>query len=231
MSNVDRTSRKSTSSSDRAYTAVREALIAWRLMPGSRINEVALARELGASRTPLREALNRLVAEGFLTFERDRGFFCRTLDPRNIFELYQLRALLEVAATRLACEHATATELQELTDFLAATGPDADGRDNEELVELDEHFHSQIMSLARNEEMGKVLANVNAKIRFFRWIDMAARRARTQGEHRAIVAAMLERDTAHATQLMQAHIERRMDEISEAVKIGKSKLHTARHSS
>jgi len=228
MSKPETSSRKSSSSSDRAYTAVREALIAWRLAPGSRINEVALARDLGASRTPLREALNRLVAEGFLRFERDRGFFCRELDPRNIFELYQLRALLEVAATRLACEQATATELHALADFLAATGPDPNGRDDEELVEFDEHFHTRIMFLARNEEMGKVLDNVNAKIRFFRWIDMQSRRTRTQGEHRAIVAAMLERDTTMATKLMQKHIERRMDEISEAVKIGRDKLDIAR---
>jgi len=216
--------QKSLSSTDRAYAAVREALIAWRLAPGSRVNEVALARKLGASRTPLREALNRLVAEGFLTFARDRGFFCRPLDPRNIYELYQLRTLLESAATRLACEQATATELHELAAFLDATGPEAKGREDKELVELDEHFHNRIMMLARNEEMGKVLANVNARIRFFRWIDMAAKRTRTQGEHRAIVAAMLERDVSTATQLMQSHIERRMDEISAAVKLGKSRI-------
>jgi len=231
MSIPDSSSGKPSSSSDRAYAAVREAVIAWHLPPGSRINEVALARELGASRTPLREALNRLVAEGFLTFEQDRGFFCRTLDPRNIYELYQLRALLEVAAARLACEQATATELQALSEFLAVTGPDPGGRADEELVELDEHFHTQMMALARNEEMGKVLANVNAKIRFFRWIDMASRRSRTQGEHRAIVTAMMERDAAQAADLMQKHIERRMDEISEAVKIGRSRLDSAHQES
>lgn len=230
MPNSDSTPRKPLSSADRVYTAVREALIAWRLAPGSRVNEVSLARELGASRTPLREALNRLVAEGFLTFARDRGFFCRQLDPRNIFELYQLRAVLEVEATRLACEQATASELQALAAFLTATGPEPKGRADEELVELDEYFHNRVMALARNEEMSKVLANINARIRFVRWIDMAARRKRTQGEHQAIVAAMQERDAATATRLMQSHIARRMDEISAAVKLGRTRIANADNS-
>ena len=69
------------------YQTLREMAVDFRLKPGERINEVALARALGASRTPLREALNRLVSEGFLTFEPGRGFFCRKLMVKDVYEL------------------------------------------------------------------------------------------------------------------------------------------------
>ena len=85
----------SVSHAERLYSAIRDMTIAYRIKPGERLNEVELARQLGGSRTPLREALNRLAAEGFLTFRRSQGFYCREFKPREIHELYQLRSIIE----------------------------------------------------------------------------------------------------------------------------------------
>jgi DNA-binding GntR family transcriptional regulator len=213
------------SSVDRIYRAVKEMAISYRFKPGERINEGALARRLGTSRTPAREALNRLVAEGFLTFERGRGFFCRAFKPREIFELYQLRSVIEAAAARLACEQASEAELDRLARFLDQTGPDDRGRSSAALVTLDEHFHESIMALTRNAEMARVLANVNARIKFFRWIDMDTRRIETQHEHRAILAALRARDAACAARRMEAHISHRLDRITAAIKEGYSRIY------
>lgn len=192
--------------------------------PGEKINEADLASSLGASRTPLREALNRLVAEGFLEFIQGRGFFCRDLKSREMFELYQFRSILEGAAVRLACEQATEQEVTGLSDFLERTGPDEGGRSSQELVALDEYFHEQVMALSRNEQMIRTLENINARIRYFRWVDMDFKRSETQSEHRAIIDALRARDADLAVTQMNNHISRRLDQITAAVKESFSRL-------
>ena len=218
---------KSLSRAASLYLSIKDMAILFKFKPGARINEVDLARRLGASRTPLREALNRLVAEGFLVQKKDRGFFCRDLKPREMFELYQFRAVLEVAAVRLACEQATEPEVAKLGDFLDRTGPGAGGRSSEELVALDESFHQKLMALARNMEMTRTLENINARIKYFRWVDMDSRREETQGEHRDIVRALMARDANLAAQRMNSHITRRIDQITAAIKESYFRLHLA----
>ena len=89
---------KVSSSVDRVYDRLRQMAADFEFKPDERINESALSTKLGASRTPLREALNRLVAEGFLTFQARRGFFCRPLSPSQILSLYEARIAVETAS-------------------------------------------------------------------------------------------------------------------------------------
>lgn len=212
------TLEKPPSRAESLYLAVKDMAIQFTFKPGERINEVGLAQQLGASRTPLREALNRLVAEGFLETKQDRGFFCRDLKPREMFELYQYRSVLEEAAVRLACEQASEQEVSDLVRFLEETGPEDGGRGSAELVALDEQFHHAVMALSRNAEMDRALQNINARIRYFRWVDMDSRRTETQSEHMAIVRALQARDTELAAGHMKSHIVRRLDQISAAIK-------------
>ncbi|HID30233.1 MAG TPA: GntR family transcriptional regulator, partial [Desulfobacterales bacterium] len=148
------------------------------------------AKQLGVSRTPLREALSRLAAEGFFDFEPGRGFFCRALEPKQVMDLYGLRAALEHEAVSLAVDHATEQGLAELEDFLQQTGSAYDDRDSKELLKIDEYFHEKLPELADNREILRTLKNVNARIRFVRWIDMDNRRSTTQNEHRQILQAI-----------------------------------------
>ncbi len=207
------------------YNTVKDMAIRFDFKPNERINEVELAQRLGVSRTPLRESLNRIVAEGFLVKKKGRGFFCRDLKPREMFELYQFRSVLEVAAVRLACEQATEQEVAELIRYLDETGPNEGGRSSEELVELDEYFHMKIMQLSRNVEMAKVLENINAKIRFFRWVDMDSKRESTQLEHRKIAQYLMARDADLAAQHMNTHITQRIDQITAAIKESYSRIY------
>ncbi len=217
--------KKKPSRAESLYLAVKDMAILFKFKPGERINEVELAQRLGASRTPLREALNRLVAEGFLVLKQDRGFFCRDLKPREMFELYQIRAILEVAAIRLACEQATEQEVTDLAHFLDRTGPQESGRSSQELVALDEYFHQQVMALSRNMEMSRTLENINARIKYFRWVDMDSKREKTQHEHRAIVQALMARDADLAARHMHAHITRRLEQITAAIKESYSRIY------
>ncbi|WP_369721563.1 GntR family transcriptional regulator [Bradyrhizobium sp. LLZ17] len=87
---------------DRVYEQLKAMAVSYEFKPGERLNEGELAKRLGVSRTPLREALNRLNTEGFLRFTPGKGFFCRELDAHEIFDLYELRKSIEVASIRLA---------------------------------------------------------------------------------------------------------------------------------
>lgn len=199
------------------YAEIRAMAVDFRLKPGERINEVALAKALDASRTPLREALNRLVSEGFLTFESGRGFFCRKFSLSEVQNLYQVRQALECFAARTAAMTAGEAELEKLGEFLGRTS-DPSGRSLVELLAFDEHFHETIARMTGNDELLRLLKNINARIRFFRWVDMEERRERTQSEHAAILAAIRAHDAAGAAELVDRHIVRRRDEIAEALK-------------
>ena len=211
---------------DRVYEALKEMAVAYAFRPGERINEGRIATRLGVSRTPLREALNRLKTEGFLRFEPGRGFFCRELDPQEVFQLYELRKAIETAAVRLAVARADDREIAAIVAFLDATGPESGGRTTAELTDLDETFHRRLMALARNDEMARVLANVDARIRFVRWIDMGeSGRPTTQGEHRAVIEAVAARDAEAAVAVLERHIDRRLDRITAAIREGLARIY------
>jgi DNA-binding GntR family transcriptional regulator len=202
---------------ERVYRELREMVIAFQIRPGERLNEIALAKHLGASRTPLREALNRLCSEGFLTFSANQGFFRKSLEVKEIFDLYEFRQKLEVAAVKLAVERAKADQFAEIDQFLERSSKEVPDRTTLELVGLDEQFHEQLVVLSGNSEMLHSLKNINGRIRYVRWVAMDGRRAVTQGQHKAIMKKLRERDAEGAAQLMSDHIAKRMESIIENV--------------
>ena len=215
----------SKTSVDKVYDAVKDMTVAYRLKPGERLNEVALAKKLGASRTPLREALNRLVAERFLDFRAGRGFFCRALDAREVFELYEVRRMLEVEAVRLACLRADDKDIQAIEKDPQYYTWQVYGQPIQDLVAVDEAFHIALAELTGNGELVSALRRINERIRFIRWLDMDARVEGTKGEHRAIIEALVARDEDLSAQMMQTHIERRQDQIDVVVREGFSTIY------
>lgn len=221
--NVESTSD---SSVDRVYQQLKEMAVGYGFKPGERLNEGDIAKRLGVSRTPLREALNRLNTEGFLRFAPGKGFFCRELDAHEIFDLYELRKSIEVAAVRLAIGRARDEDIDALIAFLDATGPDPGERTSVELVDLDEAFHERLMAMSGNTEMLRVLRNVNARIRFVRWIDMdRGNRSNTQAEHRAVLLGLKARDEGACVSILEKHIDRRLDQVTSAIKEGYAQIY------
>ena len=223
---------KSESHVDRLYEALRRMAADFAFKPDARINESALATQLNASRTPIREALNRLVAEGFLTFQSGRGFFCRSLSPELVMDLYEARVAVEVEAVRLAClrgsDDAIASLLRELDEIAPDYTPEADP---EALLAMDERFHGQLCQLSGNAELCRMLANLNDRIRYLRLIDLRRLRgAAPDGQtmvsaHRRIIEAVARRDAEEATAQMRAHIERRREGATQAVREAYAQLY------
>lgn len=206
---------------ERAYTEIRQRAMTFAIRPGERINELQLAKELNVSRTPLREALNRLTAEDLLTFSVNRGFSCRELDAKEIFDLYELRQDLEAGIVRRVAERAERAELEEVLAFLHETAELPEDTDVDRMVALDLKFHEWLAELSRNRQMLDALKSVNTRTYFVRWVDMTdTRRDVTQGEHRQVVEHLLAGEADAAEAVMRRHITRRMDQIVEMLKRG-----------
>lgn len=193
---------------ERVYRAVTRRAVDWRFAPGARINEVALAAELGVSRTPVREALNRLARDGFVHFVPNRGFVARDLGPELVRDLYELRAAIEVAAVRLACERAGDEAIARLADAWRAATADAARRRLDRLAAADEAFHLGIARLSGNGQLVATLERVNAQIRYFRRVDQESpeRRERTYREHGAVLDCLARRDARLAGELVERHV-------------------------
>jgi DNA-binding GntR family transcriptional regulator len=211
---------------DRIYTQLKSMAAAFVLRPGERVNESVLAKKLKVSRTPLREALNRLTIEGFLEIRTGKGFFRKMLDPKEVFDLFQLRVAIECSGIALVVGAAQDEDIDALEAFLDETGGDQGHRPVLELVQLDERFHETLLGMSGNVEFVRVLRNINSRIRFVRWVDIGRRgRLTTQAEHRAILQAVRDRDGVTASQLLEKHIERRMDEVTSTIREGFSRIY------
>lgn len=206
---------------------LRDMAIAYELKPGERLSEIELAARLGVSRTPVREALARLVTDGFLE-PAPRGFVRRPLDVQETLDLYEARLAIERECLRLALERATPAEVEEARAFLARSRtvpPDTPVR---ELVALDEAFHLRIAGMARNAELRRMLANLNERIRFVRWLDMeAVGRDSTQREHQALLDALARGDAAAAAECLATHISLRREQVVDAITRGLARIYLA----
>ena len=226
---------KKNSNVDRVYAKLRQCAANFEFKPDERINESTLSLNLDASRTPLREALNRLVAEGFLTFQSGRGFFCRSLTPSLIQDLYEARVAIETETVRLACKRATDIELQLIKEKL-------DKHENNKpstsepniLLEQDEAFHMSIAHLSQNTELVNMLKNLNDRVRYIRLVYLkteASQAEHSKGKnalpsaHRIVLNALIKRDADTASMAMRQHIKRRREDAANAVRIAYSQLY------
>ena len=192
----------------------------YQFKPDQRINETTLALELGTSRTPLREALNRLTAEGLLHSVKGKGFFCRSLNTKQVVELYEARMAIERQAAIAVCERASDEEIAEFVEYANKFEKSYTEPGSMNSVDADENFHIKLAQLSGNKLLISILENINARIRFMRWIDISERLDVTHGEHVAIARAIADRNTDLVVKTLEEHVSRRSDEIAAVVKKG-----------
>lgn len=203
---------------EKSYRQIQDMVISFAIRPGERINESELSRKLGVSRTPLREALNRLASENFVDFVPAKGFFRKKVKPKEIYDLMQLRIAIETAAARLAVEKATPTQvalLGEIVEDLA----DMRRLAPSSIIPKDELFHETLTGLSGNNEMLQALRSVNIRIRPLRYLAVDDRRLELgQEQHIAVHDALRRRDAAGLVELLDLHITRPLDDIERAVR-------------
>ncbi|MDO9712656.1 GntR family transcriptional regulator [Paracraurococcus lichenis] len=227
--NMARMPADSPASASRVYERIKFMAMAYQFRPGERINELALAEQLGVSRTPLREALNRLVSESFVTVVPGRGFFGRLLDAKEIHNLYEVRASLEEAIIRLACERASDEELEALETF-ARSRPTQDNGKSLEALRHDEEFHLRIARMTHNAEFVRLLEGINSRIHFVRWIDMRRHEKLDMAAHIRFAQLLRKRDIAACLTDSSLVIRRRYNEIVDVIRTGIAEIYmTSEH--
>lgn len=201
-------SGRAADSVEKVYEALKELAVEYHFKPGERVNEVELAAKLGVSRTPVREALNRLARDGFMSFVPNRGFYARDITPEGVQELYELRAAIERAAFKLACQRGTDDEIAATVAIWQNNSDLGPTTDWARVAEADEAFHLGIVKLSRNKQMVAALESVNSLIRFFRRIDLESgrRRAGLYDEHAGIADCLKARDWEQGCELVERHI-------------------------
>ena len=197
--------------SERAQHALREDILSGALPGGTHLGEVELADRLGLSRTPVREALTRLAAEGLVELHPHRGARVTRFTGTDLDDIFDVRRALEPRATERAAARATPAELDEL-DALArtmlATGAPGPDQDLDGLVELNRRFHARLVEIADAPALASALAGVihaPVVLRTFHTYD-AASLARSLAHHVEIVAAMRAGDGGWAAAVMVGHV-------------------------
>lgn len=151
--------------SDAVVLSIRDALTSGHLKPGQRLLEVEIARQMGISRAPVREALRRLTQEGLAVTRPHRGTFVASLSPTDAREVYSLRAAIEGHAAFLVCHSATDAELHELLALAKAMHPPAQGNDLLGLTEQDICFHRRLCELVGQTRLLNVWLSISTQIR------------------------------------------------------------------
>lgn len=209
------------------YERIKAMAITFRLKPGEKVNEVELSKYLGVSRTPVREALSRIAAEGFLVALPSRnGYFARSLSPTHLHALYEYRSVVECGVVRLVCERASDADLLALAQFTEdhKDEPETDERALR-LLASDEAFHEKLAELSGNEEFIRSIRSLSERLRFARWLDLKARRSETRDDHPDIVRALQARDVSGVQALMQRHIAQHLDHLIALTRVGYAEIY------
>jgi DNA-binding GntR family transcriptional regulator len=197
--------------SDRIYAIVKTDILASRFTPGAPLRIVEIARGLGVSRTPVKDALNRLAAEGLILDVPRKGYFASAPDARAIAEIIDARRVLEIAAVERGFQSRAAAELGRLVEGTAQLcGPDGRCRDHRRVADLDWQFHARLIRQIGNRLLIEMYHNLYLRLQSLRpyvGSEQDGRRMlQTVQEHRAIVRAFEANDRQAALAAISAHL-------------------------
>ncbi len=195
--------------SEGAYLEVRKALLSDRYSPGDRIGVEELRRELGVSRTPVWDALNRLEVEGIVEIVPRRGVFLLTFSAEKARELYLVREALEGMAARLAAEDLTQRHEELLRKSVDAQAACLEKGDVEGYADATIKFHDHILEATGNRTLERMLKSVYAQIEALRLrtLYLPVRLRASFDEHQRIMNAIVRREPVQAEREARAHIQ------------------------
>jgi DNA-binding GntR family transcriptional regulator len=194
---------------EEAVAVLRAAILGGELAPGSIHSAVTLAERLGVSPTPVREAMLELVKSGLVEVLPNRGFRVTVIDDQDLDEIYALRVMLEVPALAAVIERASDAGLSGLETRLAELEAAAANSDVAAFLVADRAFHLELLALAGNHRLVRIVAELRDQARIVGLQSLAAAEAleATAAEHRPILEALHARDVSAAQRFMTIHLE------------------------
>jgi DNA-binding GntR family transcriptional regulator len=202
-----------------AYETILENILAGTLASGTVVSEVSLAHDLKISRTPVHQALARLAKEGLIEHRAGRKPRIARFSREDVLEIYDMRLLLETAATQRAAKRMDARVLAELTrqaDQLAAAPDSAEW--TRAALEFDVTFHDAIAIASGNRRLRQEIAKYRLQVRAFcRMTGSSSNLREALAEHQTVLKAMTDRNPAAAGQAMAKHVQKRLDAVLNAL--------------
>jgi len=208
-----------TSYAEQTRMLLRRSILDGVYAPGQRLKEVEISRDLGISRSPVREAIQGLANEGLVRIAPQRGAFVANLDATEVAELYEVREGLEIMAVRLAAERAETLRIMDLRELLEATRSSLDRQESTGYPRnLD--FHKHISALSGNRKLAQEVNEINSQLELAR-IRSAYKLGRAEQayeEHLTIFNALRRRDPEVAADAMREHIRHGKDNMLSMLK-------------
>ena len=192
-----------------AYQEIKDAILSRVVSGGDELEEVSLARKLGVSRTPVREALRVLETEGLVTITPGKGAFVSSPSWKDLNEIFVMRETLEALAARLAAHGMDADHLQQLDGILASSHERLEAHDYEAMLDLDAEFHGTINGYCGNAKLTEIIIMLTNQAKLNE-CKVSAWRApgfleQSLREHEALLAAIRAHDGDVAERLMREH--------------------------
>jgi DNA-binding GntR family transcriptional regulator len=196
---------------------LRQRIFARELEPGSWIDELRIAEALGISRTPLREALKVLAAEGLVTMKVRRGAYVTEVSEKDLRDVYHLLALLESDAARVVAQSASNEQMAQIEALHQNLEAAVDNRDH--FFEINETFHMLLLELADNRWRDQMVADLRKVMKLNRHSSLfkEGRIEQSLAEHRAIVQALTQRQPELAAECMSAHFTNGLQAARQAI--------------
>lgn len=201
-----------------AYSYLYTKIVSHELEPGSAIVEQEISNSLGISRTPVREALKQLGAEGLVRIIPARGAFVSEITSQDVEEIFSLREMLEVWALKVGLEHMPEEEIDRVEKLLCSLNENCS---NDKFYSIDRTLHDLIVRYCGNRRLIAFLNTLNAQIERTRHISalLPHRLQKSKQEHLAIIAAIKERNSDKACDLLSEHIRNVKKSCLEEIKI------------
>ncbi len=193
---------------DQVYASVKQAILSGELRPGERLKELEVARLLGASRTPVREALSRLEQEGLVRPLKRGGLTVVELSERDVVEIFGLIKVLEAYAARLAAGKLTPPHLDKL-DALCARAEQLGEDEADRLVELNRRFHEALIEGAGHGRLQELLTHLRLAMQPYRVVSLASPefRKRSVADHRRMIDLLRAGEVDALVALVAEHLE------------------------
>lgn len=192
-----------------AYHTLKDRIMRWQLRPGELLLVQPLAKELGISRTPVREAMVRLEQEGFVEEAEGKKFRVAEINLKSILEIHEIRELIELHTAAKAAASRDDRHLAELKRLIAEMEGAMQAMDHAAFFEADMAFHARIIHLGDNETLEALMFQLNEKIQRIRHMTtyVSRRVEDTIGEHNAILEAIRDGDSGAARRAMKRHLD------------------------
>jgi DNA-binding GntR family transcriptional regulator len=188
---------------------IREKIFQHQLKPGAWINEKEITQELEISRTPLREAIKVLAAEGLVTMKIRRGAYVTEVDNQDLGNIFEVISILEAQAAFDVATNASENELEQLDNIHTRLEKAAADRDIDRFFELNQDFHDKIQEISGNRWMRKVISDLRQVLKLQRRNSLTklGRLEQSLQEHRLILSAIIARKGDLAQELMINHLK------------------------